>query len=69
MTASSGSCLPTVQVLAVPCSVIGSAAGVVVMGLEKITFGWYMKHITWVAFVGYFIGILAYYLQRVVLGI
>ena len=49
--------------------IIGSAAGVVVMGLEKITFGWYMKHITWVAFVGYFIGILAYYLQRVVLGI
>ena len=33
--------------------IIGSAAGVVVMGLEKITFGWYMKKITWVAFVGY----------------
>lgn len=48
--------------------IIGSAAGVVVMGLEKITFGWYMKHITWVAFVGYFLGILAYYVQRVVLG-
>ena len=27
--------------------IIGSAAGVVVMGLEKITFGWYMKKITW----------------------
>lgn len=49
--------------------IIGSAAGVVVMGLEKITFGWYMKHITWVAFVGYILGILAYYVQRVVLGI
>lgn len=49
--------------------IIGSAAGVVVMGLEKITFGWYMKHITWIAFVGYFLGILAYYVQRVVLGI
>ena len=33
--------------------IIGSAAGVVVMGLEKITFGWYMKHISWVAFLGY----------------
>ena len=47
--------------------IIGSAAGVVVMGLEKISFGWYMKHITWIAFVGYFIGILAYYVQREVL--
>ena len=33
--------------------IIGSAAGVVVMGLEKITFGWYMKHISWVAFLRY----------------
>ena len=32
--------------------IIGSAAGVVVMGLEKITFGWYMKRITWIAFIG-----------------
>ena len=47
--------------------IIGSAAGVVVMGLEKITFGWYMKHITWIAFVGYMAGILAYYVQREVL--
>ena len=42
--------------------IIGSAAGVVVMGLEKITFGWYMKKITWIAFVGYIAGILCYYL-------
>lgn len=48
--------------------IIGSAAGVVVMGLEKITFGWYMKHISWIAFVGYLVGILCYYLQRVVIG-
>ena len=44
--------------------IIGSAAGVVVMGLEKITFGWYMKRITWVAFVGYVAGILAYWVER-----
>ena len=37
--------------------IIGSAAGVVVMGLEKISFGWYMKKITWIAFVGYLAGI------------
>ena len=44
--------------------IIGSAAGVVVMGLEKITFGWYMKRITWIAFVGYIAGIVSYYFIR-----
>lgn len=44
--------------------IIGSAAGVIVMGLEKITFGWYMKKITWIAFVGYLAGILSYYIIR-----
>ena len=46
--------------------IIGSAAGVVVMGLEKITFGWYMKKITWIAFVGYLAGILIYWIQRMI---
>ena len=44
--------------------IIGSAAGVVVMGLEKITFGWYMKKITWVAFAGYLAGIFCYWLEK-----
>ena len=44
--------------------IIGSAAGVVVMGLEKITFGWYMKHISWIAFVGYLAGIVSYWFIR-----
>ena len=44
--------------------IIGSAAGVVVMGLEKITFGWYMKRVSWIAFAGYIAGILSYYLIR-----
>lgn len=48
--------------------IIGSAAGVVVMGLEKITFGWYMKNISWIVLVGYLSGILAYFVQRSVLG-
>ena len=46
--------------------IIGSAAGVVVMGLEKITFGWYMKKITWIAFVGYLAGMLVYWVQRII---
>lgn len=44
--------------------IIGSAAGVVVMGLEKITFGWYMKRISLVALAGYLAGILCYYIIR-----
>ena len=48
--------------------IIGSAAGVVVMGLEKITFGWYMKHISWIAFVGYLAGIGCYWLEKMVMG-
>ncbi len=44
--------------------IIGSAAGVVVMGLEKITFGWYMKRISWIALVGYLAGILSYWCIR-----
>ncbi|MBO4814077.1 MAG: sodium:proton antiporter NhaD [Muribaculaceae bacterium] len=40
--------------------IIGSAAGVVVMGLERITFGWYLKKVTWIAFVGYIAGIFCY---------
>ncbi len=48
--------------------IIGSAAGVVVMGLEKITFAWYCKHISLLALLGYFSGIIAYVAQNAVLG-
>ena len=48
--------------------IIGSAAGVVVMGLEKITFGWYMKKITWIAFVGYLAGMFCYWLEKLIIG-
>ena len=44
--------------------IIGSAAGVVVMGLEKISFGWYMKNISWVVLVGYLAGIAVYWVER-----
>lgn len=43
--------------------IIGSAAGVVIMGLEKITFGWYLRHFSWLALIGYLSGIGIYYLQ------
>ena len=46
--------------------IIGSAAGVMVMGLEKITFGWYMKKISWVAAVGYVAGIAVYYVEKLI---
>ena len=44
--------------------IVGSAAGVVVMGLEKITFGWYMRHVSWIAMVGYIAGIAYYWVER-----
>lgn len=44
--------------------IIGSAAGVAVMGLENISFGWYLKKITLLALVGYLAGAGAYILQE-----
>ena len=44
--------------------IIGSAAGVAAMGLEKIDFIWYMKKITLLAMLGYFAGIGTYYVQE-----
>ena len=40
--------------------IIGSAAGVAVMGMEQISFGWYLKKITLWAFIGYIAGALTY---------
>ncbi len=44
--------------------IIGSAAGVAAMGMEKIDFIWYFKKITWLAAVGYFAGALYYVVQE-----
>lgn len=38
--------------------IIGSAAGVVAMGMEKIPFFWYLKNISWLALLGYLAGVL-----------
>lgn len=47
--------------------IIGSAAGVVVMGLEKISFGWYLRTISGISLLGYLAGLLAYYIQTLIL--
>jgi Na+/H+ antiporter NhaD/arsenite permease-like protein len=38
------------------CLIIGSAAGVAAMGMEKISFGWYLRHISGLALMGYLAG-------------
>jgi Na+/H+ antiporter NhaD/arsenite permease-like protein len=44
--------------------IIGSAAGVVAMGMEKIDFFWYLKKIAWLAFVGFLGGFITFVLIR-----
>jgi NhaD family Na+/H+ antiporter len=48
--------------------IIGSAAGVAAMGIEKIDFMWYLKKISWLALIGYFSGALIYILQEKLFG-
>jgi Na+/H+ antiporter NhaD/arsenite permease-like protein len=43
---------------------IGSAAGVAAMGMEKLSFIWYLKKISFLALVGFFAGIAVYFLQQ-----
>lgn len=49
--------------------IIGSAAGVVAMGLEKITFSWYFKRITLLAVAGYFGGMAVIFLEHLLFGL
>jgi len=44
--------------------IIGSAAGVVAMGMEKIDFFWYLKKIAWLALVGFIVGAAAFMITR-----
>jgi len=44
--------------------IIGSAAGVVAMGMERIDFFWYLKKITWLAAIGFLAGSLTFILIR-----
>ncbi|NAS14412.1 sodium:proton antiporter NhaD [Poritiphilus flavus] len=44
--------------------IIGSAAGVVAMGMEKIDFFWYLRKIAWLAAVGFIAGAVVFILTR-----
>ncbi len=44
--------------------IIGSAAGVVAMGMEKIDFFWYLRKISWLALVGFIAGAVAFMATR-----
>lgn len=49
--------------------IIGSAAGVVVMGIEGISFGWYLKHASLAALVGYLCGMVCFWLQQAAINL
>ena len=48
--------------------IIGSAAGVAVMGVLRIDFGWYLKNMSLLAILGYASGVLVYYIQQSLVG-
>lgn len=45
--------------------IIGSAAGVAVMGMEKIDFFWYLRNISWIALIGFIAGFFVFILENV----
>jgi Na+/H+ antiporter NhaD/arsenite permease-like protein len=49
------------------CLIIGSAAGVAIMGILKMDFIWYLKNISFLAVIGYLSGVLAFWLMNMVL--
>lgn len=49
--------------------IIGSAAGVAAMGMERIQFGWYLKNIAWMAAIGYLAGAGVFLLQHYLLNL
>lgn len=46
--------------------IIGSAAGVAAMGIENIDFMWYLKNISWIAVLGFIVGILIFIVQNMI---
>jgi Na+/H+ antiporter NhaD/arsenite permease-like protein len=48
--------------------IIGSAAGVAVMGIEQINFIWYLKKISWIALIAFVTGIAMFLLQQYLIG-
>jgi Na+/H+ antiporter NhaD/arsenite permease-like protein len=50
------------------CLIIGSAAGVAAMGMERIDFLWYFKNVSWLALIGYLSGAGVFMLQHYLLN-
>ena len=48
--------------------IIGSAAGVITMGIEKMNFGWYLKNFSGLAVLGYLAGIVVYIFEHWLFG-
>jgi Na+/H+ antiporter NhaD/arsenite permease-like protein len=48
--------------------IIGSAAGVITMGIEKMNFGWYLKKFSWLAALGYLAGVGIYIVEHMIFG-
>lgn len=46
--------------------IIGSASGVIAMGLEKISFGWYLRKFSGIAFISYICGAVVYILEKLI---
>ena len=51
------------------CLIIGSAAGVAVMGMEKIDFFWYLKKISWISLIGFIVGVATFLIQHYFLNL
>ncbi len=49
--------------------VIGSAAGIALMGLEKVDFVWYFKRVSWIALASFFAGIVVYMAQEAIVSL
>ena len=49
--------------------IIGTAAGVIAMGLEKISFGWYLRKFSWLALIGYLAGIAVYMGEKYLISV
>lgn len=49
--------------------IIGSVSGVVIMGIEKISFLWYLKNISLMALIGYLAGVGVFWLQHTILAL
>lgn len=51
------------------CLIIGSAAGIAIMGIEKIDFFWYLKRVSWIALVGFISGMAVFMLEQYLLAL